>query len=36
MDDIAAAVKKVVLNFIDKKEKGVPVNYATEDHRSRL
>jgi dTDP-4-amino-4,6-dideoxygalactose transaminase len=36
LDDIAAAVRKVVLNFIDKKEKGIPINYATDEQRSLL
>lgn len=36
LDDIAQAVRKVVLAFIDKKEQGIPVNYATEEHRSIL
>jgi dTDP-4-amino-4,6-dideoxygalactose transaminase len=36
LDDVAAAVRKVVLGFIDKKEKGIPINYATDEHRARL
>ena len=36
LDDIAAAVKKVVLAFIDKTEKGIPINYATDEHRAKL
>jgi dTDP-4-amino-4,6-dideoxygalactose transaminase len=36
LDDIAMAVKKVVAAFIDKKEKGVPIDYATEAHRALL
>jgi hypothetical protein len=34
LDDIAAAVRKVVFGFLEKKEKGIPINYATEEHRS--
>jgi len=29
-------VRKVVLNFIEKKEKGMPINYATDEIRARL
>lgn len=36
LDDIAAAVKKVVYDFIEKKNKGIPVEYATEAHREVL
>ena len=36
LDDIAAAVRKVVFAFIEKKEKGVPINYTTEEIRARL
>ena len=36
LDDIAGAVKKVVLNFIDKKEKGIPVNYVTDEILAKL
>lgn len=36
LDDIAAAVRKVVYAFIEKKEKGIPVNYATDEIRARL
>lgn len=36
LDDIAAAVKKVVYDFIEKKNKGIPVEYATEAHRAVL
>lgn len=36
LDDIAAAVKKVVYDFIEKKNKGIPVEYATEAHRNVL
>jgi dTDP-4-amino-4,6-dideoxygalactose transaminase len=36
LDDIADAVRKVVLNFIDKKEKGIAINYATDEIRARL
>ncbi|MBI9045038.1 MAG: DegT/DnrJ/EryC1/StrS family aminotransferase [Anaerolineaceae bacterium] len=36
LDDIAAAVRKVVFAFIDKKEKGITINYATDEIRSRL
>lgn len=36
LDDIAAAVRKVVFAFLEKKEKGIPINYATDDIRARL
>lgn len=36
LDDIAAAVRKVVVAFIDKKEKGIPINYASDEHRALL
>ena len=36
LDDIAAAVKKVVYGLIEKKNQGLPVNYATEAHRAVL
>ena len=36
LDDIAAAVRKVVYAFIEKKEKGIPINYATDEIRARL
>jgi perosamine synthetase len=36
LDDIAAAVRKVVLAFIEKKEKGIPINYATDEIRASL
>lgn len=36
LDDVAAAVTKVALNFVDKKEKGIPINYATDEHRALL
>jgi dTDP-4-amino-4,6-dideoxygalactose transaminase len=36
LDDIAAAVRKVILAFIDKKEKGIPINYATDEIRACL
>ena len=36
LDDIAAAVSKVVSAFMEKKEKGIPINYATEAHRALL
>ena len=36
LDDIANAVRKVVLNFIEKKEKGISINYATDEIRARL
>lgn len=34
--DIADAVKKVANAFIEKKEKGIPINYATDAHRALL
>lgn len=36
LDDIAAAVRKVVLAFIEKKEKGIPIDYVTDEIRARL
>jgi hypothetical protein len=36
LDDIAAAVRKVVFAFIEKKEQGIPINYATDEIRARL
>jgi len=36
LDDVAAAVIKVVGAFIEKHEKGIPINYATDAHRARL
>jgi dTDP-4-amino-4,6-dideoxygalactose transaminase len=36
LDDIAAAVRKVVFAFIEKKEKGIPINYATDEIRACL
>jgi citrate lyase synthetase len=36
LDDIANAVRKVVLNFIEKKEKRMPIDYATDEIRARL
>ncbi len=36
LDDIAAAVRKVVFAFIEKKEKGIPIDYATDELRARL
>lgn len=36
LDDIAASVRKVVFAFVDKKEKGIPINYATNEIRARL
>ncbi len=36
LDDSAAAGKKVIYAFIDKKEKGIPNNYATDAHRAVL
>lgn len=36
LDDIAAAVRKVVFAFIEKKEKGIPIDYTTEEIRARL
>jgi perosamine synthetase len=36
LDEIAAAVRKVVFAFIEKKEKGIPINYATDEIRARL
>ncbi len=34
LDDIANAVRKVALAFVEKKEKGIPISYATEEHRA--
>ncbi len=36
LDDIANAVRKVVLNFIEKKEKGMSIDYTTDEIRARL
>lgn len=36
LDDVADAVIKVVNAFIDKKEKGIPIDYATDEHRALL
>lgn len=36
LDDIAAAVAKVACAFVEKKEKGIPINYATDAHRALL
>ncbi len=36
LDDIANAVRKVVLNFIEKKEKGIPIDYVTDEIRAKL
>jgi perosamine synthetase len=36
LDDIAAAVQKIVYAFIDKKEKGIPISYAADEHRALL
>jgi dTDP-4-amino-4,6-dideoxygalactose transaminase len=36
LDDIANAVRKVVFNFIEKKEKGIPIDYVTDEIRAKL
>jgi dTDP-4-amino-4,6-dideoxygalactose transaminase len=36
LDDIAAAVWKVATAFVEKREKGIPIQYATEAHRAIL
>lgn len=36
LDDVAAAVTKVACAFVEKKEQGIPINYATEAHRALL
>lgn len=36
LDDIAAAVWKVAAAFVEKKERGIPINYATQAHRAIL
>ncbi|OGO14697.1 MAG: hypothetical protein A2Y93_05890 [Chloroflexi bacterium RBG_13_68_17] len=36
LDDIAAAVRKVVTGLIEKKEQGITVRYATDEIRARL
>ena len=36
LDDVANAVKKVAFNFVEKKQRGVPISYATEDQRRKL
>jgi perosamine synthetase len=36
LDDIIAAVRKVAYAFVDKKAKGIPIQYATAEDRARL
>ena len=36
LDDIAAAVIKVANAFVEMKEQGIPINYATDEHRAIL
>jgi len=36
LDDVAAAVRKVANAFIEKKETGIPIDYATDAHRALL
>jgi dTDP-4-amino-4,6-dideoxygalactose transaminase len=36
LDDVAASVRKVATAFIEKKEKGIPIQYATDAHRALL
>jgi len=36
LDDIADAVEKVATGFAAKKAAGIPIRYATDDHRARL
>ena len=36
LDDIATAVEKIATAFVDKKAAGIPIAYATEEHRARL
>lgn len=36
LDDIATAVEKVATAFVDKKRQGIPIRYATDDHRDRI
>lgn len=36
LDDVAEAVNKVARAFIEKKEKGIPIEYATDAHRALL
>lgn len=36
LDDVAEAVRKVACDLVDKKNKGIPVNYATAAHRAML
>lgn len=36
LDDVASAVRKVACDFVEKKTKGVPINYATPAHRAML
>lgn len=36
LDDIVAAVRKVVCAFIEKKKRGIPITYATAEHRALL
>ena len=36
LDDIAAAVKKVASQFIEKKKAGISIEYATVEHRNQI
>jgi perosamine synthetase len=36
LDDVANAVKKVTSAFIEKREKGISINYATQEHKALL
>lgn len=36
LDDIATAVEKVALAFVEKKKAGIPIRYATQDQRDRI
>jgi dTDP-4-amino-4,6-dideoxygalactose transaminase len=36
LDDVANAVIKVARAFVEKREKGIPINYATDEHRALL
>jgi len=36
LDDVANAVKKIAYAFMEKKEKGIPVHYATDEDLAKL
>ena len=36
LDDVARGVRKVATAFVEKKAKGIKVDYATEEHQALL